>query len=443
MAQVNPLTREVLLKLVYYGPGLGGKTTSLQYVHASSPPETRGNIVSLATPVDRTLYFDFLPLRVPAVRGHPVRVQLFTVPGQVYFNATRKLLLTGADGIVFVADSQRTRQDANVESLENLAQNLAEQGRELAKLPHVLQFNKRDLPRVAEIEEMERTLNPHHMPAFPTCATNGQGVLDALDALVRRVLDLLEEQKTFGEPAGRPSTTPSFGRTDGALEDQIGRASDRLVRDDIERAARAAEAAKAALDEESATTLKLSERADRGPESAVIARGVHEPPLPLPTPDAAVRGRPQSSPPVDRLPRPSFGAPTPEPASRLGSGPTQLADTGAPAEVVVATLFAHEADAAARIERALRSGRFADAVTTADEVALRVLANAAASAGLGEGARDPSVVALCLGVDGARWLSFRRSVRRARAGAEVSRRDAMTAYVLVCDLALRRDAALI
>ena len=173
VAQVNPLTREVLLKIVYYGPGLGGKTTSLQSIHAAAPPETRGNIVSLATPVDRTLYFDFMPLRVASVRGHPVRVQLFTVPGQVYFNATRKLLLTGADGVVFVADSQRDRLDANVESLENLEANLAEQGRELKHVPHVIQLNKRDLRTVAPVAELERTLNLHAAPVFPTCAPTG------------------------------------------------------------------------------------------------------------------------------------------------------------------------------------------------------------------------------------------------------------------------------
>ena len=143
MAQVNPLTREVLVKLVYYGPGLCGKTTSLQKIHAFSPPETRGQIVSLATPVDRTLYFDFLPLRAQSVRGHHLRLQLFTVPGQVYFNATRKLVLTGADGIIFVADSQRDRMDANLESLENLATNLDEHHRSLANVPLVLQYNKR------------------------------------------------------------------------------------------------------------------------------------------------------------------------------------------------------------------------------------------------------------------------------------------------------------
>ena len=241
MAQVNPLTREVLLKLVYYGPGLGGKTTSLQSIHAAAPPETRGNIVSLATPVDRTLYFDFMPLRVAPVRGHPVRVQLFTVPGQVYFNATRKLLLTGADGVVFVADSQRDRLDANIESLENLEANLAEQGRELAHVPHVLQFNKRDLRTVAPLAELERALNLHAAPMFPTCATNGEGVIDALDALVRLVLDALEAQNVFGTPSLAP-TSPAFGRAGDAFDEQIGRASEQLWRDTVDRALAAARA---------------------------------------------------------------------------------------------------------------------------------------------------------------------------------------------------------
>src|SRR6186713_1345147 len=124
MPVVNPLARELVFKVVYYGPGLGGKTTSLQHIHATAKPEHRGKMVSLATPVDRTLYFDFLPIRVPNVRGLSVRLQLFTVPGQVYYNATRKLVLTGADGIVFVSDSQRARLDANLESLGNLKENL-------------------------------------------------------------------------------------------------------------------------------------------------------------------------------------------------------------------------------------------------------------------------------------------------------------------------------
>src|SRR5215475_5618634 len=139
MPVVNPLAREVVFKVVYYGPGLGGKTTSLQHVHATTRPEHRGKMVSLATPVDRTLYFDFLPIRLPSVHGMGVRLQLFTVPGQVYYNATRKLVLTGADGLVFVSDSQAGRVDANLETLENLRANLAEHGRSLASVPHIVQ----------------------------------------------------------------------------------------------------------------------------------------------------------------------------------------------------------------------------------------------------------------------------------------------------------------
>src|SRR6478672_735971 len=155
MPVVNPLSREVVFKVVYYGPGLGGKTTSLQHIHATTRAEHRGKMVSLATPVDRTLYFDFLPIRLPSVHGMGVRLQLFTVPGQVYYNATRKLVLTGADGLVLVFDSQRERADANQESLDNLNENLRAHGRELSAVPHVIQYNKRDLLDVASVDELE------------------------------------------------------------------------------------------------------------------------------------------------------------------------------------------------------------------------------------------------------------------------------------------------
>ena len=164
---MNPLARELVFKIVYYGPGLGGKTTTLQHIHATTKPEHRGKIVSLATPVDRTLYFDFLPIRVPNVRGLGVRLQLFTVPGQVYYNATRKLVLTGADGVVMVFDSQRVRADANLESLDNLRENLREHGRELSDVPHVYQYNKRDLGEIIPIDELEARLTP---PGFQRLA---------------------------------------------------------------------------------------------------------------------------------------------------------------------------------------------------------------------------------------------------------------------------------
>jgi signal recognition particle receptor subunit beta len=189
MPQVNTLARELVFKVVYYGPGLGGKTTSLQYVHATTRPEHRGKMVSLATPVDRTLYFDFLPIRVPTSRDMTVRLQLFTVPGQVYFNATRKLVLTGADGVVFVADSQIQRADANYESFRNLEENLAEQGRSLDEMPHVFAYNKRDLPNITPLDEMEQLLNTRGAPSFATVATLGEGVYEELEAITRAVIE--------------------------------------------------------------------------------------------------------------------------------------------------------------------------------------------------------------------------------------------------------------
>lgn len=194
MPQVNQLARELVFKVVYYGPGLGGKTTSLQLVHATTRPEHRGKMVSLATPVDRTLYFDFLPIRVPTSRNMTIRLQLFTVPGQVYYNATRKLVLTGADGVVFVADSQVERADANDESFRNLEENLQEHGRSLDEMPHVFAYNKRDMDEVCAIDAMERQLNLRGAPSFATVATTGEGVYEALEAITRAVLEDFDQR---------------------------------------------------------------------------------------------------------------------------------------------------------------------------------------------------------------------------------------------------------
>ncbi len=203
MASLNPLTREVVFKVVFYGPGLGGKTTTLQYIHAATKPEHRGKMVSLATPMDRTLYFDFLPLRVPRVRGMSVRLQLFTVPGQVYYGATRKLVLTGADGVVFVADSQVGREDANQESLEDLVTNLADHNRALVTVPHTFHWNKRDLSDVVAIEEMERKFNPQGAPSLGTVATRGAGVFEGLERIMRLVMRAYEAELPAG--SGRES----------------------------------------------------------------------------------------------------------------------------------------------------------------------------------------------------------------------------------------------
>jgi signal recognition particle receptor subunit beta len=188
MSFINYSSREINCKLVYYGPGLGGKTTNLQFIYARTSPEAKGKMISLATETERTLFFDFLPLSLGEIRGFKTRFHLYTVPGQVFYDASRKLILKGVDGIVFVADSQSERMEANIESLDNLRQNLTEQGYNLDKLPFIIQYNKRDLPNVAPLDEMRQLLNPTGVPEFEACATTGVGVFETLKAIAKAVL---------------------------------------------------------------------------------------------------------------------------------------------------------------------------------------------------------------------------------------------------------------
>ncbi len=188
MSFINYSSREINCKIVYYGPGLCGKTTNLQYVYARTSPEAKGKMISLATETERTLFFDFLPLSLGEIRGFKTRFHLYTVPGQVFYDASRKLILKGVDGVVFVADSQIERMEANLESVENLRVNLAEQGYDLNRIPYVIQFNKRDLPNVATVEELHRLLNPRGVPEFQATAPTGVGVFDTLKAVAKLVL---------------------------------------------------------------------------------------------------------------------------------------------------------------------------------------------------------------------------------------------------------------
>jgi signal recognition particle receptor subunit beta len=203
MSTVNVMAHEIAAKIVFYGPGLSGKTTTLKRVYDSVKPAHRGELMSLPTEADRTLFFDFLPVKVERVNEYSVRLALYTVPGQVFYNATRKLVLQGADGVVFVADSQPAAEDANRESLQNLEENLAEQGIRIEKFPLVIQYNKRDIENVAPLEQMRTMLNPRGCPDFETCATNGQGVLDTLKAIMRLVIKDLRAKKVV--PAARSS----------------------------------------------------------------------------------------------------------------------------------------------------------------------------------------------------------------------------------------------
>lgn len=188
MSFINYSSREINCKIVYYGPGLCGKTTNLQYIYAKTNPEAKGKMISLATETERTLFFDFLPLSLGEIRGFKTRFHLYTVPGQVFYDASRKLILKGVDGVVFVADSQIERMDANLESLDNLRQNLQEQGYDLDKLPFVIQYNKRDLPQVMPVDELRQALNPRGVPDFAGSARDGAGVFDTLKAIAKLVL---------------------------------------------------------------------------------------------------------------------------------------------------------------------------------------------------------------------------------------------------------------
>ena len=193
MTFINYASREINCKIVYYGPGLCGKTTNLQYIYDSTAPTSKGKLISLATETDRTLFFDFMPLELGTVRGFKTRFHLYTVPGQVFYDASRKLILKGVDGVVFVADSQEERMDANVESLYNLEENLKSNGYDLAKIPYVLQLNKRDLPNVLAVEELVGELKRRDEPVHEAIASKGTGVFDTLKSVAKQVLTELRK----------------------------------------------------------------------------------------------------------------------------------------------------------------------------------------------------------------------------------------------------------
>lgn len=192
MSFINYSSREINCKIVYYGPGLCGKTTNLQYIYNKTSPTAKGKMISLATETERTLFFDFLPLSLGEIRGFKTRFHLYTVPGQVFYDASRKLILKGVDGVVFVADSQIERMEANQESLDNLRDNLKEQSYDLEKIPLVMQWNKRDLPNAAPAEDLSRILNYLQRPEFNATATNGFGVFDTLKDIAKLVLQELK-----------------------------------------------------------------------------------------------------------------------------------------------------------------------------------------------------------------------------------------------------------
>lgn len=191
MSMINYASREINCKIVYYGTGLGGKTTNLEYIYSRVNPETKGKMISLATETERTLFFDFLPIDLGEIRGFKTRFHLYTVPGQVYYNASRRLILKGVDGLVFVADSQATRAEANIESMHNLYENLETYGYDLQTIPFAIQYNKRDMPNILSTEELRAQINPMGVPDFEGIAIEGRGVFETLSCVSKLVVKSL------------------------------------------------------------------------------------------------------------------------------------------------------------------------------------------------------------------------------------------------------------
>lgn len=225
MVQINFSLKEVNCKIVYYGPGLSGKTTNLEVVHQKAPQTSVGDLTSIATEGDRTLFFDFLPLNLGQVAGMKTKFQIYTVPGQVYYNSTRKLVLQGADGVVFVADSKRGKMDENIESLKNLEENLKEHGLSFDTLPVVLQYNKRDLPEVYSIEELEQELNPGSFPHVEAVARSGEGVFPTLKKLAGMVLKSLNQQHSSVKSKSTTEVSSIAQTAETVADDSVGTAT--------------------------------------------------------------------------------------------------------------------------------------------------------------------------------------------------------------------------
>ncbi|MBK8978673.1 MAG: GTPase [Planctomycetes bacterium] len=205
MVQINFALKEVNCKIVFYGPGMSGKTTNLEIVHQKAPEENKGELTSISTDGDRTLFFDFMPLDLGNVAGMRTKFQLYTVPGQVYYNSTRKLVLQGVDGVIFVADSDAEKLQENIESYENLIENLAEYGKDIRELPHVIQYNKRDHPNAMPVDELDRTLNRFGVPTFEAVAVTGEGVFPTLKVLAGMVLESIDRMDNRRSSASRPA----------------------------------------------------------------------------------------------------------------------------------------------------------------------------------------------------------------------------------------------
>jgi signal recognition particle receptor subunit beta len=382
MSSVNLYAKEISLKIVYYGPGLGGKTSSLQHIHRAIKPDSRGQLVSLSTGVDRTLYFDFLPVKLPKLRGYTIRVQLYTVPGQVHYNSTRKLVLTGADGVVFVADSQRPRAEANVESLQNLTENLREQGLALDRLPHLFQYNKRDVPDVLPVPDLEQALNKFRAPYFETSATTGRGVFEALKSITTLVLSDLRRRGVWRADA--PGTPPASAAEPNSPLREL-------------------------RDEPSEPGLPKSPTTDGSISASLQALADREP---------------------DDEPAPLSLKPLEPEEAPVDGG--QLARGAALSEILPP---GPDRDGVVAVEALIHRGDYAGAVARAAKM-FQDAAVASPAIASSSGHERPALHALMLGLPGSRYLRFTELTARAAAGG-ASSADALFALFFVVDAALR------
>ncbi len=427
MSSVNLYAKEISLKIVYYGPGLGGKTSSLQHIHRAIKPDARGQLVSLSTGIDRTLYFDFLPVKLPKLRGYTVRVQLYTVPGQVHYNSTRKLVLTGADGVVFVADSQRARHDANIESLTNLRENLREQALTLDRVAHLFQYNKRDMADVLPVAEMTQSLNIHGAPVFETCATSGHGVFEALKSITTLVLSDLRRRGVWrtdapSEAVGVPNIgTPPVPASPTA----------------------------------SAPTLVMPTPLSNAPAPAAVA-------VTITTGGGGASGAfPIASGVPEEITREDSGSRTPTEGS-ISESLQALADRTEERDLMLRPLQPEEGvgssvdggmlgrgaalseilppgsgrDGVVAVEYLVHRGDYAAAVTKAN----RIFADIGRADGeMASGADGLTLHALMLGMPGGRYLRFRETVQRAASGG-ASSADALFALFFLVDAVMRGSA---
>ncbi len=462
MPTLNPHTRELSFKLVFYGPGLGGKTTTLKTLFAATKPERRGKLVSVATQQDRTLHFDYLPMRVGRVRGMTVRLQLYTVPGQLYYDATRRLVLSGVDGVVFVADSQVGRLEPNQEALDDLRSNLEKLERPLAQLPHSFHWNKRDLSDLVPIDELERRFNPEGAPSLGTVATSGEGVFAGLERITGLVLRAYEQsapdsgaareaaralRTLAADPAsGLVASVEPGPRGEIAADPEASRAPEaqapvvRLVptgRPPPSAPGSAPGSAQAGASPVSAPRelerLSLSDELGAGRStSSSVPEAQRLPLFPVEVGTTLSAQAPahtaiRSSPTVSSVPP----VPSPPPFPEHGAG------------LSFGHLFAgaEERQAAELVEGHLGGGDARAAVLACDVAMSRMLASVGAAVGSENAPKDAAVAAYLLGLEGPRYAAFRQLVRAARRSDVLTLPAAYDAYLCVLEAARLREAA--